>query len=238
MDWNQVQVNSTKNMSDKLFDEISKRILSGELPEGYVFPNEAVLCEQLHVGRSTIREAYKALELFGYVTRSKKGTFVNSWQAILSATPLKQAFSTANHADFNEFREMMEMKSAELAALRATGEGVAELKTIIQESQKLYEEGNIKGVAEKDVEFHRAIGKMSGNQLILSAMIIMTLAWDEGVRRNFFYAMKSDRHIFVEMYFHHEQIVKAIELRESRLAAQCMREHIRSVTAPLPEKDK
>ena len=50
MDWNEIRVSSSKSMSDKLFDEISQRILSGELPEGYVFPNEAVLCEELRVG--------------------------------------------------------------------------------------------------------------------------------------------------------------------------------------------
>ena len=95
-DWSALNVQPAQNMSDRLFNRISQMIMSGKLPEGYVFPNEAVLCEQLHVGRSTIREAYKALELSGYVTRSKRGTFVNSKLDILSATPMKEAFAAAS----------------------------------------------------------------------------------------------------------------------------------------------
>ena len=173
MDWNEIRVSSSKSMSDKLFDEISRRILSGELPEGYVFPNEAVLCEELRVGRSTIREAYKALELSGYVTRSKKGTFVNSRLDILSATPIKQAFVSADSRDFNEFREVVEVRSAELAAERATKEDIAALQDIIKASKALYDAGHIDDVAAKDMEFHRAISKMSGNKLILSVMVII-----------------------------------------------------------------
>lgn len=76
-------------MSDMVYEKISLLIQNGDIPEGYVFPNEAVLCEQLAIGRSTIREAYKALELSGYVTRTKRGTVVNSYSTILEATPLK-----------------------------------------------------------------------------------------------------------------------------------------------------
>lgn len=65
-----------KNMSDMIYEKISQLIQSGEFPEGYVFPNESALCEMLSVGRSTIREAYKALELSGFVTRTKRGTTV------------------------------------------------------------------------------------------------------------------------------------------------------------------
>lgn len=71
-----------KNVSDRLYQKISELIMSGELQEGYTFPNETVLCEQLSVGRSSLREAYKALELSGYVTRTKKGTVVNSRTSI------------------------------------------------------------------------------------------------------------------------------------------------------------
>ncbi len=233
MDWNEIRVSSSKSMSDKLFDEISQRILSGELPEGYVFPNEAVLCEELRVGRSTIREAYKALELSGYVTRSKKGTFVNSRLDILSATPIKQAFVSADSRDFNEFREVVEVRSAELAAERATKEDIAALQDIIKASKALYEAGHIDDVAAKDMEFHRAISKMSGNKLILSVMVIMTLAWNKGVRRNFFHAMTHNPQIFHDMYSQHEAVVQAIASGDAERAGAAMKAHIGCVTAPL-----
>ena len=48
------------SMTDLIFKRISNLILEGKLSEGYVFPNETVMCEELGVGRSTLREAYKA----------------------------------------------------------------------------------------------------------------------------------------------------------------------------------
>ena len=89
-------------MSDMIYEKISQLIQSGELPEGYVFPNETVLCEQLSIGRSTIREAYKGLELSGYVTRTKRGTVVNSYSVILEATPLKAVIHGARETEFQK----------------------------------------------------------------------------------------------------------------------------------------
>ena len=219
-DWSALNVQPAQNMSDRLFNRISQMIMSGKLPEGYVFPNEAVLCEQMHVGRSTIREAYKALELSGYVTRSKRGTFVNSKLDILSATPMKEAFAAASTSDFNEFREMMEVKCAALAAQKATPADIENLRAISERIQALYELGDMPQVA-------------AGNKLIASTMLIMTLAWDEGVRRNFLHAAENNRQIFRDMHGQHEAIITAIEDHDREAAEAAMKTHIRFVTAPV-----
>ena len=231
-DWSALNVQPAQNMSDRLFNRISQMIMSGKLPEGYVFPNEAVLCEQMHVGRSTIREAYKALELSGYVTRSKRGTFVNSKLDILSATPMKEAFAAASTSDVNEFREMMEVKCAALAAQKATPADIENLRAISERIQALYELGDMPQVAAGDAEFHRQISKLSGNKLIASTMLIMTLAWDEGVRRNFLHAAENNRQIFRDMHGQHEAIITAIEDHDREAAEAAMKTHIRFVTAP------
>ena len=44
-----INTHPKKNMSDMIYEKISQLIQSGEFPEGYIFPNEAVLCEQLSV---------------------------------------------------------------------------------------------------------------------------------------------------------------------------------------------
>lgn len=233
INWNEINVQPVQNMSDKIFHKISQMIMSEQLPEGYVFPNEAILCEQLHVGRSTIREAYKALELYGYVTRSKKGTFVNNKLQILSATPMKVAFSNVDPKDFNEFRQMLEEKSAELAAIHASPEQIASLDKLIAQGQAAYTISDMERLMQSDVEFHRVLSQASGNKLIVSVMTVMTLAWDEGIRRNFFYAMQHDASIFKNMHEQHTLIMEAIIRHDSEGARQAMKTHISKVTAQM-----
>ena len=66
-----------QNISQKLFQRLKELIMDGKLPPGYMMPNENVVSELLGVGRSTLREAYTALAVFGFIRRSKAGTFVN-----------------------------------------------------------------------------------------------------------------------------------------------------------------
>ena len=53
------------NISQNLFQRFKELIISGQLPAGYMLPNENVVSEMLGVGRSTLREAYTALAVFG-----------------------------------------------------------------------------------------------------------------------------------------------------------------------------
>lgn len=229
--WDEINVKPAQNMSDLLFTKISSMILSGKLPEGYAFPNEGVLCEQLHVGRSTIREAYKALELYGYVTRSKRGTFVNSKMDILNATPLKMAFSSVSEKDFDEFRLMLEVESAGLAAKNASEEQIQVLEAISGRCQVLYSASYMDKLMEADAEFHRSLAKASGNQLIVVIMTVMTSAWDEGIRRNFFYAMKNHPENFQRMHGEHLAVIEAIRSHDAEKAHQAIRKHIIDMTA-------
>ena len=62
------------NISQNLFQRFKELITDGRLPAGYMLPNENVVSELLGVGRSTLREAYTALAVFGFIRRSKAGT--------------------------------------------------------------------------------------------------------------------------------------------------------------------
>ncbi|MEK3890410.1 FadR/GntR family transcriptional regulator [Bacillus sp. FSL K6-3431] len=57
--------------------EIRQIILEGKLGPGDKIPSERELSEQLNVGRSSVREALRALELLGLIeTRRGEGTFL------------------------------------------------------------------------------------------------------------------------------------------------------------------
>lgn len=73
-----ISIENRKHISEELFEKLRDAILSGELPAGYVFPNENELCQKLNIGRGSLREAYSRLETLHMITRSKTGTYVNS----------------------------------------------------------------------------------------------------------------------------------------------------------------
>lgn len=172
-------------MSDMVYEKISMLIQNGDIPEGYVFPNEAVLCEQLAIGRSTIREAYKALELSGYVTRTKRGTIVNSYSTILEATPLKAVIRGASGEDFLEFRLMLEGQTAALAAERATPDEVRQLRKIHDELVEARLNGNYDRIALLDRNFHEAIAAYTHNPLMITCMAAIAEACETQTREDF-----------------------------------------------------
>src|ERR1700728_670382 len=53
--------------SDVLADELRAKILSGELLLGTLLPTERDLAEQSGIGRSSVREALKTLEIQGLI---------------------------------------------------------------------------------------------------------------------------------------------------------------------------
>lgn len=225
-----VGARSQLNVSDQLFQKISELILSGQLEEGYVFPNETVLCEQLQVGRTTLREAYKALELLGYVKRTKRGTSVNSRTTILNATPLKTVFSSVEPKDFSEFRIMLESQSAYLAAQNARLAETKALEENIARSYQARREKNFEELMVLDAEFHHGIAALSKNALIMTIVTVMTSAWDEGIRRNFFAARENHPEIFDMMLKQHSAIALEIRNGDCEAAKEAMREHICKVT--------
>lgn len=223
-------IQAKANVSDQLYQRISNLILYGTLEEGYVFPNETVLCEQLRVGRTTLREAYKALELTGYVTRTKRGTSVNSRSAILNATPLKTIFQTASPKDFNQYRLMLETESAYLAAQNAGMKEIETLDHLIGQSLEAKNRSDYDRLIELDAQFHCAIAKMSQNTLIISMISVITEAWEASIRRNFASAIKNTPRILEDMIDQHIAIREAICVRNCDTARVEMSKHIQDVT--------
>lgn len=219
------------SVSDQLYQQISKLILSNKLPEGYVFPNETVLCEQLNVGRTSLREAYKALELTGYVIRTKKGTFVNSKNNIIAATPLKTVFIAAKPDDFKEFRLMLEQETSCQAASKASLEDIKVLNQLIEVSEKAKQDKDYAKLIETDLQFHQKIAEIADNELLTVIVNVMYDSWKNHVEENFFSLQNQNSPIFETMLIQHREIVDAIYNRDPQKAKAAMREHVESVSS-------
>lgn len=213
------------NASDQLAERIRSQILSGEIPVGFVFPNETVFCERLGVGRSTLRDAYKALESTGFITRVKHvGTVVNGYSAISKASPLKTSLMMSDFDELMEFRVMIEAELARLAAQRATEDHLKLIQDCLDRMRQ--STGDISSLTQYDTAFHMEIARSCGNRILESTMENAKDIFQEGVYR----AFQVDTEANVrDALSYHGRILDAIRARNSEAAYSLMRQHLKSV---------
>ncbi|MGH9629017.1 MAG: FadR/GntR family transcriptional regulator, partial [Bryobacteraceae bacterium] len=110
--------------------KLVSHLLRGDWKEGDQIPPERELCQHLGVGRASLREALKALEIIGMIeTRLGEGTFVCARSEFLSR-PLLWAITDSTHADAHELVEARKLIEVELAGLAAERSKPEELKSI------------------------------------------------------------------------------------------------------------
>lgn len=153
---------TTKPLGEVASEKIIKLIVDHNLKIGDKLPNEYELADKLGVGRSTIREAIKALVSRNILEIKRgSGTFIRCGVADdpLGLIFVKDKLKLA--VDLLEIRFMIEPKIASLAAINATKEDIEEMSKLCDEVEELI----LNGIPhmEKDIEFHTAIARSSKN---------------------------------------------------------------------------
>ncbi|MDR3595893.1 FadR/GntR family transcriptional regulator [Clostridium sp.] len=166
--------NSTKSLGEQTSERIIQLITDNDWSIGDKLPNEYDLAEMLEVGRSTIREAIKALVSRNILEiRRGAGTFISQKCGIaddpLGLTFVKDKFKLA--LDLLEVRFMIEPSIASIAAVKATEEEIHQMTTLCDEIEELILKG--KPYMEKDIEFHTAIAKSSKNLVMVNLIPII-----------------------------------------------------------------
>jgi GntR family transcriptional regulator, transcriptional repressor for pyruvate dehydrogenase complex len=149
------------NTSSKIYLEVVEKIRSmieesGLLP-GDKIPSERELSERLKVGRSSVREALRALELLGLIeTRRGEGTFIKDFQEHRLVELLGAFFlqDSKTKKDLAETKRFIEMDCLQAAVKRAGNE-------IIEECIAWAEENDF-----TDSEFFEKIAALNPNRLL------------------------------------------------------------------------
>ncbi len=212
---------SRKRLSEKLFISLRNAILSGDLEEGYIFPNENELCKKLDIGRSTLREAYAPLETLNLICRTKTGTYVNNESEIKNPMNFNIIAKYSNPKDIMEFRDVIEVAVAYSAAKYATPEDISILKSIVEKMKS--NSDNLEVLTVYDFEFHSELARISGNELFLIALKVVK----EGYERFAYEVFK--RNLIEWSIEDHLEIIKALEKNDSKLAKSIMRKHLKHI---------
>ncbi|MFJ3666519.1 FadR/GntR family transcriptional regulator [Streptomyces sp. NPDC090106] len=139
------------------------QIADGHWPVGTRLPGETTLAKELGVGRSTVREALRALAGAGLVrARQGAGVFVLATEPLADwPTRLRRAAVT----DVYEVRMGIEVHAARLAARRRTPEDVAALERAL-EGRRAASAADDTAFVDADIAFHAAVVAAAHNPVL------------------------------------------------------------------------
>ncbi|TAG71413.1 MAG: FadR family transcriptional regulator [Burkholderiales bacterium] len=175
-----------KNVHGNTLDHLGVEILSGRYAVGASLPPEPMLCTELGVSRTVVREAVKSLVAKGIIsTGPKVGTRVLpedrwNWFDPDVITWQSRIGLTADFLrDLQEMRRIVEPAAIRLAAERATNEDLAAAEAAYEGMRRAIEEGG--DYVTHDLRFHQALLLASRNRM----MVQMTKALSALLRTSF-----------------------------------------------------
>lgn len=157
--------------SDVLADQLRQQILDGTLPEGTALPVERVLATTVGLGRGTVRDALRVLEIEGLVV-TKPGRAGGSFVRRPDSTTFARSLNVLVHGrgirfqSLLETREALEPSAARLAALHRTDADLVALKETTGQLLAAQEAGDIPSFLALNVQWHVAVGAASHNEII------------------------------------------------------------------------
>lgn len=191
-------------------EEIVRMILSGELDAGAQV-KEFAIADRLGVGRSSVREAFRALEEAGLVRLEKnRGVFVRE----IGDDEAEEMYAV---------RAGLDELAGRLLAPRITAGQVDELRRLVDDLEALLAPESFATYFPLNLRFHDRIVEMTGNGklLLMYRRLIneMHLLRRRGLLRGGGLLVSNDEH---------RTIVAALASRDAEAAAAAMRDHVRS----------
>jgi DNA-binding GntR family transcriptional regulator len=188
--------------------QLRDMIVTGVLPPGADL-HESQLCAQLGISKSPLREALRQLAQDGLVVaESNKGSLV----APLTFEDFREIYSLRRHIEPLEVR---------LAAAHIDADTIAQLRANTDVLERCMREGDNRGFAAQDVEFHLILARTSGHKRLLR---IQESLQAEMMRLVILRVVQSGMR--TETADEHRAIIDALEARDGEGAAQRMTEHL------------
>lgn len=173
-------------------DYLGAAIVAGRFAADGVLPPEPLLCEELGVSRTVVREAVKSLVAMGLLqTGPKVGTRVmpheqwNWFDPDVVAWQAKAGLTPEFVRDLQDLRLIVEPAAVRLAALRATAADIEAVEQAFSGMRRAVEEGG--DYVTHDLRFHQGLLRASHNRMLVqmtaSLGALLRTSFDISTRR-------------------------------------------------------
>jgi len=205
-----LSVKEDSTLSGRTTVALREAIITGQITAGEKL-NEPRLAEQFSVSRGPLREAIRRLVSMRLVTYVP-----NQGASVVTLDP-------QSIIDLYEVREALEGKAAALAARNMSEQDIAKLHDLLEIHRHHHQSNSGEYMmTEGDFDFHYQVILGSGNQLLINQLC------DElyHLIRMFRYQTSRVKARSDRALIEHEQLIYAIEHRDSTMAELVMRHHI------------
>jgi GntR family transcriptional regulator, transcriptional repressor for pyruvate dehydrogenase complex len=194
--------------SDVVIKYLLEGIVSGDLKPGDKLPSAESLAKLCGTSVLSTREALQSLATIGIIEISHgRGMFVTGGLPVIE--------------DLLEARRVLESHNAMMAAKNLNVLDIRALENLLKGMDEDLRTGDVEAFSEKDMEFHYALGKASGNRILFKTLI--------NIRNLLHYQMVTINRlpkIIERSSKRHWEIFKAIRRRNPELAGSLMSMHI------------
>ena len=163
---------AVKNVHGHILDTLGEAIVSGHYGPSGAVPPEAMLCEELGVSRTVVREAIKSLVAKGLVTTGPKvGTRVtppaqwNWFDPDVVAWQTTAGLTREFLRDVQELRRIIEPAAVRLAAERATAAEISGVEAAFAGMKDAVENGG--DYVRHDLAFHLGLLRACHNRMLV-----------------------------------------------------------------------
>lgn len=195
-------------LRDVVFNTLREAILRGDLVPGERLM-ELQLAAKLGVSRTPIREAIRMLEQEGLaITIPRKGAIV-------------AGMTEKDMQDVLEIREALEELSVQVACDKITDEEIMQLQKNMKNFEHSLKTGDLKKMAQADVEFHDVIYQATNNPKLISMLNNLR---EQMYRYRVEYLKNPEN--YKQLLDEHEAIYKGIMAKDKDAVTDMMRKHI------------
>lgn len=223
-----------KGVSEQVADNIKKRIQDGVYKEGEKILGERDMALELQVSRNTVREAYKILEAYGYLTvKHGTGVFISSPEYQIQKMTEAFFVSSDQIKDFFSVRKVLEESTVKWSIENSDLEQVNQLDRIINEAKEVAKNNtNFDRLAELDHEFHLTLANNSNNMVLIRIMHFLIDLLSESRMKTIQIPGRA-----IQSVQEHSKILEAIKQKDTVLAQRYMKEHLESVEKSITENN-
>jgi len=204
---------------EKVVEKLKRSIASGDLLPGDPLPSERRLMEDFGVSRSSLREAFRVMELLGLIESIPgKGRFVRHAG---SGEDDKENIKLEDSAvlELMEARRTLDPAIAAESAMRATPSDLTKMLRVITETEKRLNTPSQR--AQADFDFHLALAEATHNFVFVN---ITRMNFDLiQATHDKIYGLLEDKEAFLQ---EHRSMYEAILDRNVELARDMASRHI------------
>ena len=199
-------------LTERVCESLRSSTTSGPLAPGQRLV-EARLAERLGVSRAPVREAIRVLEREGLVrSLPRRGVIVS----VLNIDDVREIYG---------LRSAVESWAGREACRKSTPDDLDELDRIVRAMKESSDSGEAGRLSALDVEFHRTICEIAGNQRLIDVWLGM-LGQIRLLSRQVATTLYTD---LSQIPSRHQAVLVALQARDADAVEVCIREHIDSV---------